>query len=117
MAKRRRTDADRRRERAEADSRARDVFCSGLERAQSYADAKALAMRMPPPDAPGRRFYTSFAFFLEHFAVPGGADYDELQLYLGFIRRLRADAASAAVFKPGALQKAEDTLRAALGGA
>lgn len=106
----RKTKAQRDQERAAAERRVWEVFRPNLDKAQTLADALQLAAQTPPPNAPGRRYYSNLAFFLQCFGVPGGTSYAEKALYLQLIKRLDASG----VLKAGASQKIEEDLRQAM---
>jgi hypothetical protein len=76
----------------------------------SFPEALELVKEAPPPDSPGRRYYSNLGFFLQAFTVPEGSSYAEKELYLRFIEQL--DAAGA--LKLGAAQRAEEELRRAM---
>lgn len=103
MAKKRRTQADRDRDRAEAEQRVWDRFWPRLQALETYEEAQRLVDETPPPDAPGRRFYSNLAFFLGGFAPPAGAGGQERSAYLAFIARLDA----AGRLRAGARQEIE----------
>ena len=86
------------------------VFRSKLDALQSFVEAQRLVAESPPPDAPGRRYYSNLGFLLQAFIVPDGSSYEEKALYLQFIQRL--DAAGS--LKPGAGQKVAEELRRAM---
>ena len=94
MAHKRKTKAQRKQERDDADRRAWDVFRPRLEALETYVDAKLLMAEAPRPDAPGRRYYSNLAFFLQTLVVPADSTYEERALYLRFIQRLDAAAAT-----------------------
>ncbi len=110
MARTRKSKTQRDQERAEAERRVWEQFRPRLDALQSFADALKLVAEAPPPDAPGRRYYSNLGFFLQSFTVPLGSSHAEKSLYLQFIRRL--DAAGA--LKPGAGQQIEEALRNAM---
>lgn len=110
MAQKRNTKADRERQRTEDERAMWQDFRPKLESLQTYVDALRLVTETPPPDAPGRRFYSNLGFFLQSFTVPLGSNYTEKALYLQFIQRL--DAAGS--LKPGAGQRIEAELRRAM---
>jgi hypothetical protein len=87
-----------------------DAFRPKLEAVQNLAEAHILAAQTPPPNAPGRRYYSNLAFFLGCFGVPGGSSYAEKALYLQLIARLDATG----ILKPGACPKIESDLRQAM---
>lgn len=93
----RRTNADRVREFKEREQQVWDAFLPQLASLQTYDDALLLVSRTPPPDAPGRKYYSNLSFFLGQFTVPMGSNGTERSLYSALIRRL--DAAGA--LKPG----------------
>jgi len=107
MTKPRRTKADRELEWMEADQRAWEAFLPKLTALQTYVDAKVLVANAPPPDSPGRRYYSNLGYFLGYFGVPAGANSTERSLYIQFIQRL--DEAGA--LKPGAAAEVLDALR------
>jgi hypothetical protein len=110
MARQRKTKRDREDERYAAERRAWEEFRPKLAALQSFGEAEQLVAKAPPPDSPGRRYYSNLGFFLQAFTVPAGSSYDERALYLQFIQRL--DAAGA--LNPGARQKIEEELRRAM---
>ncbi len=111
--RRRKTVAERRHEHAEAERRVWDEFRPWLAALSSYADALKLVAEAPPPDSPGRRFFSNLGFFLQGFSTPGGSSGEERALYAQLIERLDA----AGELKPGAGKQIADKLRrAAIGG-
>jgi hypothetical protein len=98
MAKRRKTQAERENERAQADRQAWEEFEPRLAGLQTLEDAAQLVAEAPPVDYPGRGYYSNLGFFLQQFTVPNGSNGAERFLYARFIERL--DAAGA--LKPGA---------------
>lgn len=106
----RKTKAQRDQEHSDAERRVWEIFRPKLDEAQTLADALQLAAQTPPPDAPGRRYYSNLAFFLQCFGVPGGSSNAEKALYLQLIKRLDATG----VLKAGACQKIEGDLRQAM---
>jgi hypothetical protein len=93
-----RTNADRRREFDERVEKIWDAFLRQLAALQTFQEAELLVARAPRPDAPGRKFYSNFGYFLYHdFSLPAGADGTERGYYAAFIRRLDA----AGTLKPG----------------
>ena len=110
MARNRKTKAQRDHERREAERREWEIFRPKLDALQSYVEASQLVAEAPPPDAPGRGYYSNLGFFLQAFIVPMGSSYAERALYLQFIQRL--DAAGS--LKPGAGQQIEEVLRLAM---
>lgn len=97
-------------ERADAERRCWDQFRPKLEALQTFDDAVRLVGQAPPPDAPGRRYYSNLGFFLNGFAVPAGSGYTERALYLQLVQRI--DAAGG--LKPGALEPIERVIKASL---
>ena len=91
----------------EADLRAWSLFRSRLEAATSFAEAQVLVREAPPPDSPGRRYYSNLGFFLQSFAVPTGSGHEERELYLRFVEKLDGSGA----LKRGAGQKVRDDLQ------
>ena len=110
MSRKRKTYADRQRERDEADRRAWDDFRPKLDALKTHAEALDLMAKGPSPGEPGRHYYSNLGFFLEAFIVPMGSNHTEKALYLQFIQRL--DAAGA--LKPEAGQKVIEELRRAM---
>src|SRR5215216_395182 len=106
----RKTKAQKIQERAEAERRVWEVFRPKLDAVQNLAEALELAAETPPPDAPGRRYYSNLAYFLQCFGVPGGSSYAEKGLYLKLIARLD----STGILKPGAREEIESKLRHAM---
>lgn len=96
MAKARRTQADR--EQVAAEQRAWEEFLPKLTALQTIAEAKMLVAQAPPPDSPGRRYYSNLGFFLQAFSVPMGSNDTERSHYIVFINRLEA----AGALNPGA---------------
>jgi hypothetical protein len=85
------TKAEREAKRSAIRQRAFDQFLPKLERLQSMRDAFKLLSEAPPPDAPGREFYSNLGFFLQsNFGVPNGSTYSERILYTEFVKRLAA---------------------------
>lgn len=109
---RRRTEKDRRRDREEAERLAWERFRPRLEGVKDYVEAKTLTLEAPPPDAPGRRFYSNLAFFLGDFAVPHGSSDAEKGLYIGLMERMDA----AGNLKAGVKDRVVSALRAAARG-
>jgi hypothetical protein len=105
----RRTKADREAEYSLAEIRVWNDFVERLATLRTLEDALKLVDAAPPPDAPGRRFYSNLGFFLQYFAVPFGSGATERSLYLRFIARLD----EAGVLKPDARGEIEAAFRAA----
>ena len=76
----------------EAQQRAWEHFRARLEAATCLADAMKLYSDAPPPDSPGRAYYSNLGFFLLHssFAIPGGADLSERTMYLALVEQMAA---------------------------
>lgn len=110
MPRRRKTKAERAQESRELDRRAWEEFRPKLGALQSYDDALALAYHSPPPDSPGRRYYSNLAFLLQGFAPPMGSGRHEKMLYLQLIQRIDA----AGQLKPGIRTQIEADLRASI---
>ena len=106
----RKTQAQRNQEFSEKERRVWDEFRPKLESLASFIDAQLLVASAPPPDSPGRRYYSNLGFFLQSFAVPMGSSRGERAMYLQFIRRL--DAAGA--LNPGAAEPIIENLQRAL---
>jgi hypothetical protein len=106
----RKTKAQRDQEWADAERRVWDIFRPKLQAVKNFVEAQILAAETPPPNAPGRRFYSNLAFFLGCFGVPGGSSYAEKALYLQLIKRLDAGGG----LNAGARQKIEDDLHRAM---
>jgi hypothetical protein len=94
----------------EADRRVWDQFRSRVEALTSFPEGHVLVGEAPPPDSPGRRYYSNFGFFLQEFTIPEGSSYAEKELYLRFIERLN----DAGELKPGVGQKVQEELRRAM---
>jgi hypothetical protein len=107
MIRRRRTKAERDQVWEDAERRVWDQFRFRLEATSSFVDAQRLIKEAPPPDVPGRRYYSNLGFFLQNFTVPEGSSYQEKELYFQFIRQLDA----AGELKPGAAQKVQEDLQ------
>jgi len=110
VARKRKTRAERDQERADAERRVWDAFRPRLDALQTFLEAKKLMAESPPPDAPGRRYYSNLAFFLQAFIVPMGSSYAEKALYVQFNQRLDA----AGELKSGAGQKVIQDLESAM---
>lgn len=110
MKRPRKTVAERRQERATAEARCWDEFRPKLEAAKTYADAIKLHSQAPPPDAPGRRFYSNLGFFLQGFTPPDGANLTERANYLRLIKNFDDEG----LLKPGARQDVEEAFKRAL---
>jgi hypothetical protein len=110
VAKKPKTKADRAEERNAANRTAWEKFIPKIRAVQKFVEAQVVVLKGPGPNEPGRHYYSNLGFFLECFSAPGGASYEELQLYLDLIPRLRIEG----VVKADALQKAEADLRTAI---
>jgi hypothetical protein len=78
--------------RAEYDAKAAVVwreFSQRLSVASCVADVAKLIAAAPPPDSPGRSYFTNLQFFTMNssFALPGNADENEAALYVGLLER------------------------------
>ena len=90
MPRAKRTKADREREAEEAQRLARQKFMSKLEAVQGYDEARRLVDEGDPGnDKPGHHLYANLHFLLNYFTTPGGADREELRLYLQLVPRFR----------------------------
>jgi len=112
MARRRKTKSERHQERIEAEQRAWELFRPRLDALQSRADALKLLTEAPPPDSPGRKYYSNLGFFLQGFTPPGGSSYAEKALYVQLIQRMD----KLGELKPGARETIEQALRHAMEG-
>ena len=83
----RKSDSQRRQKFTEAKHRVWEEFRPKLAVIQSYEDATILCSQGPPPDAPGREYYSNLSVFLQSHTIPGGSSYGEKALYLQFIQR------------------------------
>lgn len=111
MKRPRKTEAERREERAAAEARCWEEFRPKLEAAQTYTDAVRLHSQAPPVDAPGRRYYSNLGFFLIHgFAPPPAANSTEWTHYLRLIKNFD----EVGILKPGARQQVEEAFKKAL---
>ena len=88
MTRRRKSKAERRQERYEAEQREWELFRPKLEGLGSLADAVEVLKAMPLPDTPGRKFYTNLFYFVNHLSPPGASSYREKELYIRFIDTL-----------------------------
>lgn len=88
------------------------IFKDRLEKTSTIAEAEALRREAVPENAPGRKFYRNFGTFLVgNFMIPYGVGYEELLLYLNFLRRLVASGD----LKPQDLPEIEGPIHRALG--
>jgi hypothetical protein len=89
MARRRKTSSERRAEREGVERFAWIDFEAKLAAVKTIREAQIL--KAPPPDSPGRPFYTNLAFFLNNsFAIPDGCNLEEIRAYIKLIERLDA---------------------------
>ena len=102
----RKTQAQRRAEREEAEGRYWTEFSSRLEQAAGLREAAALVAAAPAQNTPGRKFHSNLGRFLGSFSRPFGASSAECELY----RRLLARMDEAHQLKPGIRQRAEADL-------
>ena len=114
MAKARRTQADRDCERAAAEQRAWEEFLPKLAALQTFAEAQLLVDQAPPPDSPGRRYYSNLGFFLGAFTVPMGSNNTERSHYIVFIIVFINRLEAAGALKPGAAPDILAALRGSL---
>lgn len=110
MAQRRKTKAQRDQERYEKEQRAWDLFRPQLETIGSVADAKKVLAGMPPPDSPGRKYYTNLGWFVDTFSPPGNSSAEEKGLYIEIIRKMDEQGE----LKEGAREQIEMGLRKAI---
>jgi hypothetical protein len=110
MVRRRRTKAERDHVYNEAERHVWEAFRPRLAALETYAEALELVADSPPPDSPGRRYYSNLSFFLGRFVVPHGSSQEERAHYLRFIERLDAGG----VLRPGAGKLVADSLRRVL---
>ena len=108
MARRRpKTKADRDQEWKDKKKLAYALFRPKLESLQSYEQAELLWRESPSQINPGYTYYANLGFFLQNFAAPDGASFDELALYLELARKM--DAAGA--LKAASLPELEESFR------
>jgi hypothetical protein len=110
VPRRRKTNSNRRQEWLAADRRVWEQFRPKLEALSSFPEAQSLVIEAPPPNSPGRRYYSNLDFFLGTFAVPAGSNFVELSLYLQFIRRLD----TAGTLKPGIGKNVQEAIQHAM---
>lgn len=110
MARTRKTKREREQEWANAERRAWEEFRPKLAALRSFIDAEILVTQAPPPDTPGRRYYSNLGFFLQEFTVPGGSSNAERSLYLQFIEHI----GKGGELKAGAGQIVGERLRRAM---
>ncbi len=63
-------------------------FEDSLNKINIMPRAQLLIREAPPENAPGRKYYTHFDFFLERFDIPDSLSDNEIILYKNFIKRL-----------------------------
>jgi hypothetical protein len=90
MAKSWKDIANRANEKYEAERQVWEDFRSKLESIQSFIEAELLVAESPPPESPGRKYYSNLGFFLTSFIVPCDANATERSLYIQLIQRLDA---------------------------
>jgi hypothetical protein len=90
VARKRKTEAEKRQERDDAKQRAAISFFPRLRQAATVAEAGALAVAAPAPDSPGRLLHTNLMFFLTALRPPGMASYAENAEYIALARRFVA---------------------------
>jgi hypothetical protein len=88
MSSRRKTKREKSLERGAAEHRCWTSFKQDVEAAQNYIDVFQILQQSPPPDAPGRKFYTNLDVFLKYSKVPAESNNEERYMYLNLIRRL-----------------------------
>ncbi len=106
MAKRRKTEAERRAELARQDREVWEGFRPQLAALKTMDDAWALWAQQVSEGSPGRRYYSNLGFFLNYFARPAGANGAECVLYAAFIDQLGASG----VLKPEDVAKIKAAL-------
>jgi hypothetical protein len=106
----RKTKAEREQESTEANRQIWKLFRARLDALTSFAEAKALVDESPPPDAPGRRYYSNLEFFLQAFIPPANSSHDEKFLYIQLIQRMD----DRGELKLGVRDKVERDLRKAM---
>ncbi len=113
MAHPKRTRKQREEHRKEMEQKARDVvwstFSNALKAVRTFPECVHLLAQSPGPDSPGREYYSSFAFFLEEFRVPGGASAAELTLYRDLLQRLEGVKPEA---RPALVARLEEAITA-----
>ncbi len=82
----RKTETQRRAEWTAAEALRWNEFYKQLENVDSLEGAYKLHSSAPPENAPGRRYYSNFGFFLHYFAPPHGANSTERAQYLRLIK-------------------------------
>ncbi len=110
MARKRKTRDEIQQELYAADQAVWEKFRPQLAAVKTWEEAKKLHASAVPVDAPGRRYYSNFGFFLHTYGVPSEASYEELVLYAQFIQKLD-DAGS---LKPGVCEKVLAELQKAI---
>lgn len=110
MVRKRKTKAERERERYDASRRAWEVFAPRLERVGSFLEALKLLSDSVPPDTPGRSYYSNLGFFMQTFSPPAGANASELAQYRRLIELFDNEGA----LKPGVRPHVEEALDRAI---
>jgi hypothetical protein len=115
MAKRRKTEAERRAERSRADREARREFLQSLDGIQSLEDAMKVMGSPPGNRSPERPYFSNFAFFMRGvmggaFIPPMHSSRHEKSLYIKLIEIFDAEGA----LKPGSKETLTASLRAAI---
>jgi hypothetical protein len=93
MRRKRKTVAERRQERDEAERQAWDYFLPELRAVTSMKEALMLHAAPVGHDSPGRKYYSNFGFFMHYFAAPDGANLTELTEYLRLVDVFDAEGA------------------------
>ena len=88
MRRKRKSKAERDRERYEAKVRAWELFRPRLAALSCYADVRKLLDDMPLPDTPSRSYYTNLLWFLDTFSPPGASSCEEKRLYIQLAERM-----------------------------
>ena len=109
MKKKRKSGAQRRQEWHGADRKMWQDFQPKLAAAGSLLEVRTLLRESPPPDAPGRGYYSDLRFFIDTFIVPDGSTGAERALYRKLVDKLDANGE----LKPGGRENSEKVLREA----
>ena len=87
----RKTSGERRSELEESELKAWENFKRRLSAINGVAQALELSMSTRGESFPGRQYYSNFAFFMQNaFAIPGGSNSEERELYRELLERLEA---------------------------
>jgi hypothetical protein len=86
MARRRKTQAEKRQEWEDKQDQWWESFEPKLAAVNSLSDAIALHKQAPGVNSPGRKFYSNLGFFLMNLSPPHGANRTELRHYLRIVR-------------------------------